>query len=63
MRVQQDERLRRGVVSLPHGYGLSYDGGAPVGPQLNRLTSSEHCDPIAATPFHKYVPVQLQPAE
>jgi hypothetical protein len=31
------------------------------GPRLNLLTSSLHCDPLAKTPYHKYVPVRIQP--
>ncbi|KYQ82628.1 dehydrogenase [Acinetobacter sp. NRRL B-65365] len=58
--VELDEGMRKGVVSLPHGYGLSYAGAEPVGPQLNRLTSTGHCDPLSKTPYHKYVPVRLQ---
>ncbi|ENX35214.1 hypothetical protein F889_00881 [Acinetobacter colistiniresistens] len=58
--VELDEGMRKGVVSLPHGYGLRYRGGEPIGPQLNRLTSSQHCDPLSKTPYHKYVPVRLE---
>jgi anaerobic selenocysteine-containing dehydrogenase len=54
--------VRPGVVTLPHGYGLRYDGAEPIGPALNRLTSAGHRDAIAATPFHKYVPVALSAA-
>lgn len=61
--VELDESLRRGVVSLPHGYGMRYQGGDPVGPQLNRLTSSAHCDPLSRTPYHKYVPVHVRKPE
>lgn len=57
--VHTTDTLRRGVVSLPHGYGLRYQDGAPTGPLLNRLTDGAHRDPIAATPFHKYVPVRI----
>lgn len=57
--ISRSDTLRRGVVTLPHGYGLQY-GEKVSGPVLNRLTDSRHRDPIAATPFHKYVPVQLQ---
>lgn len=57
--VALDEHMRRGVVSLPHGYGMRYQGSEPIGPQLNQLTSSDHCDPLTRTPYHKYVPVQL----
>lgn len=58
--VELDEGMRKGVVSLPHGYGLRYRGGEPIGPQLNRLTSAQHCDPLSKTPYHKYVPVRLE---
>ena len=56
--VEIDEGMRKGVVSLPHGYGLRYQGGEPIGPQINRLTSLQHCDPFSKTPYHKYVPVR-----
>ncbi len=53
-----------GLVSLPHGYGLAYPGEdgarAATGPRINALTSSEHCDPLTKTPFHKGVPVRLE---
>jgi len=64
--VASDDTLRPGVVTLPHGYGQRYGGGDPVGPAVNRLTQSAHCDAFSKTPFHKYVPVQLDalvPAE
>lgn len=58
--VELDDALRRGMVSLPHGYGIRYRGGPPIGPELNRLTSAGHCDPFTRTPFHKYVPVSIR---
>ncbi|MGB5887392.1 MAG: molybdopterin-dependent oxidoreductase [Acinetobacter venetianus] len=58
--VELDEGMRQGVVSLPHGYGIRYRDGEPIGPQLNRLTSTEHCDPLSKTPYHKYIPVRLE---
>ncbi len=66
VRIEADDSLRRGVVSLPHGYGQAYPAGEEritVGPRINYLTSATDCDPIAATPYHKNVPVQLTPAE
>jgi len=57
--VAHYDAIRRGVVTLPHGYGMRYDGGPPAGPELNRLTSAAHCDPVARTPFHKFVPVRI----
>lgn len=53
------DTVRLGVVTLPHGYGLRYRGAIPIGPVLNRLTGESHRDAIAATPFHKYVPVSV----
>lgn len=61
--IEIDEGMRRGVVSLPHGYGMRYGNSLPVGPQINRLTSGAHCDPLSRTPFHKYVPVRIHRAE
>ncbi len=59
--VELDDNLRRGTVTLPHGYGQHYRDSAPAGPQINRLTAAAHCDPLTRTPFHKYVPVHIAP--
>jgi anaerobic selenocysteine-containing dehydrogenase len=65
-RVEVDDSLRPGVVSLPHGYGQGYPdgrGGRLVdGPRINLLTAGDDSDPIAATPHHKNVRVRLRPA-
>ncbi len=64
-RVSVTDEVRRGMVSLPHGYGmLERDAADPsrvtqLGPNINDLTDSKHCDAIAKTPFHKYVPVRV----
>lgn len=58
--VEVDDTTRPGFVTLPHGYGMRYRDGEPTGPQLNRLTSSGHCDPLTRTPHHKFVPVRLR---
>lgn len=60
--VELDEDLRPGMVVLPHGYGMRYRGGPPVGPEVNRLTAGDHCDPVARTPYHKHVPAEVEPA-
>jgi len=57
--VARSDTLRRGVVTLPHGYGMSYGDKGQNGPYLNRLTDGKHRDPIAGTPFHKHVPVAI----
>jgi anaerobic selenocysteine-containing dehydrogenase len=59
--VELDDNVRRGTATLPHGYGQRYAGNGPFGPQINRLTASAHCDPLTRTPFHKYVPVHIEP--
>lgn len=61
--VELDDAIRRGVVTLPHGYGMRYQGSEPIGPQLNRMTARSHCDPLSRTPYHKYVPVHLYPVQ
>jgi hypothetical protein len=61
--IEIDDGLRRGVVTLPHGYGGRYAGSEPIGPAVNRLTSSRHCDPFTKTPYHKHVPVRIRPAQ
>lgn len=60
--IEVDDGLRRGVVTLPHGYGGHYAGSGPIGPAVNRLTSAAHCDPFTKTPWHKHVPVRIRPA-
>ncbi len=42
---------------------MRYRHGAPIGPQLNRLTGAAHCDPLSRTPYHKYLPVRILPLE
>jgi anaerobic selenocysteine-containing dehydrogenase len=59
--IELDDALRPGLAVLPHGYGMRYGGGPPIGPQINRLTASEHCDPLARTPYHKHVPIRVRP--
>jgi formylmethanofuran dehydrogenase subunit D len=65
VRVQADTSMRHGQLALPHGFGQSYptrDGGRLVnGPRINLLTASSNRDPIAGTPYHKNVPVRLEP--
>ncbi len=57
--VEVDNTVRRKMVTLPNGYGLRYQGGAPAGPELNLLTDSQNCEPFTKTPYHKYVPVRI----
>jgi anaerobic selenocysteine-containing dehydrogenase len=65
VRAQADTAMRRGQLALPHGFGQSYpapDGSSLTnGPRINLLTASSNRDPIAGTPYHKNVPVCLEP--
>jgi len=67
VQVKICDSVRPGVVSLPHGYGLGYPDAngerKAHGPLINLLTDAKRCDPISATPFHKYVPVRLQASD
>lgn len=58
--VEFDDGMRRGCVSLPHGYGARFQNGPPNGPELNQLISGQDCDPLSRTPYQKYIPVQLR---
>jgi len=66
VQIKVCDTMRQGVVSLPHGYGLDYPDAngerKAHGPLINLLTDAKHCDPLTATPFHKYVPVRLTTA-
>ena len=62
--VEVTQDLQPGHVSLPNGHGIDYqraDGSLDRrGVSLNELTNTEDRDPIAGTPWHKYVPVKLE---
>ncbi|CBL44055.1 Molybdopterin oxidoreductase family protein [gamma proteobacterium HdN1] len=57
--IELDEAMRPGMVSLPHGYGMRYQDSAPIGPEINRLTSVADCEPFTWTPYHKHVAVRV----
>lgn len=56
--VEVSEGTRPGMVVIPHGFGLDYDG-VKHGANVNRLTKNTHRDRVAATPLHRYVPCRL----
>lgn len=64
--VEVHDAVRKGFVSMPHGYGMlekkgdSWDDAVQNGPRINDLTDAKHCDDIAKTPFHKFTPVRIQ---
>ena len=47
-----------GVVVLPHGFGLVYEG-QEYGVNVNVLASAKFRDRIAATPLHRSVPCRI----
>ncbi|MFP6584971.1 MAG: molybdopterin-dependent oxidoreductase [Candidatus Hydrogenedentota bacterium] len=63
--VEVSDMYRPGFVSLPHGYGMlekqgdSWDDVQQMGPSINELSEADHCDDIARTPFHKFIPVRV----
>lgn len=58
--LETDDRVRRGTVLIPHGFGLAYDGGV-YGFNANELTKNTHRDPLG-TPFHRFVPCRVEAA-
>ena len=63
--VEVNETMMDGHIALPNGLGLGYSpaGGDPelTGVAPNELTTTDWCDPIAGTPWHKHVPAKLEP--
>ena len=62
--VEITDTVRDGHITLPNGLGVDYpeDGGEPIrtGAAPNELTSSEHRDDFAGTPWHKHVPARVE---
>jgi len=56
--VEISEIAAPGVIVLPHGFGLIYEG-QEYGVNVNLLTSAKHRDRIAATPLHRSVPCRV----
>jgi anaerobic selenocysteine-containing dehydrogenase len=63
--VELHDGSRPGHVSLPNGLGLDVAGPDGTmrrhGVALNELTDYRWRDPVVGTPWHKYVPVRLEP--
>lgn len=56
------DEVQQGMLSMPHGYGFSYPNQSKEtkGALVNMLTSLTDCDPLAKTPYHKNVRVQIE---
>ncbi|WP_027360332.1 molybdopterin-containing oxidoreductase family protein [Desulforegula conservatrix] len=56
--LEVSEQVREGMVLIPHGFGLIYDG-VKYGINVNDLTKNTNRDPIG-TPLHRFVPCRLE---
>jgi anaerobic selenocysteine-containing dehydrogenase len=56
--LEVTESTRPGMVIIPHGFGLEYEGKTH-GVNVNRLTKNTHRDAFAGTPLHRYVPCKV----
>ena len=52
------DRPVRGMVIIPHGFGLEYEGKTD-GVNVNMLAPARHRDRVAATPLHRFVPCKV----
>ncbi len=66
--IEVDDGMRRGVVSLPHGWGHDRSGtgqrlaaGHP-GVNVNQLNDGTHLDPLSGTAVLNGIPVDIAPA-
>lgn len=57
--LQVTKQVRQGMVLIPHGFGLIYEGEV-YGINVNRLTKNTHRDPIVGTPLHRFVPCRIE---
>jgi len=58
--LQVSAAVRPGMVLIPHGFGLVYDGKV-FGLNVNRLTKNTHRDRLG-TPLHRFIPCRVEPA-
>ncbi len=55
--VEVTSQVRSGMVLIPHGFGLIYDGKV-YGLNVNRLTKNTNRD-FLGTPLHRFVPCRI----
>ena len=58
--LQVSAAVRPGMVLIPHGFGLVYDGKV-FGVNVNRLTKNTHRDRLG-TPLHRFIPCRVEAA-
>ncbi len=56
--VEVSEKPSRGMVIIPHGFGLDYCGQTD-GANVNVLAPARNRDRLAATPLHRFVPCKV----
>jgi len=56
--LEVSDRIRKGTVLIPHGFGLIY-GDTVYGLNVNKLTKSTHRD-LLGTPMHRFVPCRIE---
>lgn len=56
--LEISDQVRQGMVLIPHGFGLIYNGEV-YGINANFLTKNTHRDPIG-TPLHRFVPCRIE---
>jgi anaerobic selenocysteine-containing dehydrogenase len=61
--VEVSDMMREGHISLPNGLGVDHPEHGTVGVAPNELTSLDHRDWLAGTPWHKHVPARLEAAD
>ena len=60
VQVEVSDTMRAGHVSLPNGLGTDHPTAEAAGVSPNELTSHDHRDPFAGTPWHKHVPARIE---
>ncbi|MFN6549168.1 molybdopterin oxidoreductase family protein [Mycolicibacterium septicum] len=66
--IEVDDGMRRGVVSLPHGWGHDRGGTGQElaadrpGVNVNQLNDGTHLDPLSGTAVLNGIPVDIAPA-
>lgn len=58
--LEVSDQIRKGMVLIPHGFGLVYDGKT-YGVNVNYLTKNTHRD-FLGTPIHRFVPCRVEAA-
>ncbi len=61
--IEITDTMQPGHISLPNGLGVDHPEHGRVGVAPNELTSTGFRDAFAGTPWHKYVPAQVERVE